>query len=64
MQRLLEKLQMAVAWKLPRSIAYWTAIRVGAHATQGQYSNQVVPDLKFMDALKRWEETDAKTKAA
>jgi len=30
-------------------------IEVGAHATQGQYSNQEVPALTFMDALKRWE---------
>ena len=50
-----EKLLMWLAWRMPRSLAYWCAIRVGAHATQGQYGNQVVPDLKFMDALQRWD---------
>jgi hypothetical protein len=50
-----DKLLMWLAWRIPRSLAYWCAIRLGAHATQGQYSNQVVPDLKFMDALNRWD---------
>ena len=51
-----EKLQMFIVWHcLPKSIVYWSAIRVGANATQGDYSNQVVPDLLFIDALKRWE---------
>lgn len=49
-----EKFSRAVAFMLPKSIAYWCAIRVGAHATQGQYSDQEVPALTFMDALKRW----------
>ncbi len=31
-------------------------MRVEAHATQGKYSNQVVPDLTFMDAMERWED--------
>lgn len=50
-----ERLRRWIAWRMPRSIAYWCAVRVGAHATQGPYSNQEVPALLFMDALKRWE---------
>ena len=50
-----EKLLIFIAWKLPKSIVYWCSIRLGVNATQGNYSNQVVPDLLFMDALKRWE---------
>ena len=49
-----EKIWMWIAWRLPRALTYWCAIRVGAHATQGLYSDQEVPELKFMDALKRW----------
>ena len=49
-----EKLLMWIAWHLPRSLVMWCAMRVGAHATTGKYSSQVVPDLKFMDAMKRW----------
>lgn len=54
-ERAIEKLTMAVAWALPKRLAYWCAIRVISHATTGEYGNQVVPDLHAMDALKRWE---------
>ena len=49
-----EKLLIFIAWHLPKSVVYWCSIRLGAYATQGNYENQVVPDLLFMDALKRW----------
>lgn len=49
-----EKFMLKLAWMLPRKLVYWCAIRVGANTTQGDYSNQVVPDLTFIDALKRW----------
>lgn len=54
--RWVEKAQIAVAWAIPEWLAYWCAIRVITHATTGTYSNQVVPDLAAMDALKRWEQ--------
>lgn len=44
-----------IAWALPRDLVMWCAIRLIAHATQGQYSNQIVPELGAMEALKRWE---------
>jgi hypothetical protein len=43
-----------IAWILPRRLIYWCAIRLMAHGTQGQWSNQAVPELTAMDALKRW----------
>jgi hypothetical protein len=49
-----DKIAMKIAWWLPRSIVYWAAIRLGCNATQGKYSDQFVPDLLMMDALKRW----------
>jgi len=55
MHRFKEKLAMKIAWLLPKRVAMWAAIRVGANATQGEYSNQIVPELSFMDALKRWD---------
>jgi hypothetical protein len=51
-----EKVLMLIAWRLPRSLVYWCALRLLAHATQGKYGNQVVPELLAIDALKRWEE--------
>lgn len=50
----MEKLTMKLAWMMPRRLVYWCAIRLFAHATQGRYSDQVVPDLTAADALKRW----------
>lgn len=46
--------QMA-AWDLHPDIVYWCAIRLMAHATQGPYGNQIVPELNFIEALQRWE---------
>jgi hypothetical protein len=46
---------MKLAWLLPKRVAMWAAIRVGVHATTGDYSSQVVPELAFTDALQRWE---------
>ena len=45
---------MKLAWWMPKTLTYWCAIRLMAHATQGPYSTQVVPDLTAMDALTRW----------
>jgi hypothetical protein len=53
-RRLAEKLQMFIAWRCPKWLVKWCAIRLMAHATQGQYSNQEVPALTAMDALNRW----------
>jgi hypothetical protein len=53
--RLSERVSQFVVWRLlPRQVVYWAAIRLMAHATQGKYSTQVVPELTAMDALKRW----------
>jgi len=49
-----EKIIMSIVWALPRRLIYWCAIRFGAHATTGKYSNTVVPELTFTDALNRW----------
>jgi len=50
-----ERAIMALVWKLPKPVVKWAAVRVGAHATTGDYANQIVPELTFMDALKRWD---------
>lgn len=55
LQELKENIYIWIAWHLPRTLVLWCAIRLGAHATQGAWSNQVVPDLLFMDALSRWD---------
>ena len=52
--KLSEKVAMWLVWQLPRRLVYWCAIRLVAHATTGDYSNTVVPDLSAMDAIRRW----------
>ncbi|WP_316200930.1 MULTISPECIES: hypothetical protein [unclassified Bradyrhizobium] len=52
--QVLDEIAMKLAWLLPRKVIYWATIRLGAHATQGQYSNQVVPELRFFEAIERW----------
>lgn len=52
-----EKVAIFIAWRMPKSLVMWCSIRLMANATQGKYSNQIVPDLLAMDALKRWETT-------
>ena len=49
-----EKLYQWLAWALPRRLVMWCAIRLGANATQGKYSDQELPELGFMDAIQRW----------
>ena len=51
-----EKLQMWVAWSLPKWLVMWAAVRLIAHATTGKYGTTVVPELSAMDALKRWDD--------
>lgn len=41
---------------LPRQLVYFAAIRLIAHGTTGKYGATVVPDLRAMEALKRWGE--------
>lgn len=40
------------AYRLPRRVVYFAAIRVGAHATgSSEHQSTEVPELKFIDAL-------------
>jgi hypothetical protein len=52
----MEKLYTWLAFKVPRKLVYWCAIRLMVHATTGKHQNQVVPELLAMDALERWEQ--------
>jgi hypothetical protein len=56
MSRIRERILIRIAWALPSGLVYWAAIRLIAHATQGQHERTVVPELTAMDALRRWGE--------
>lgn len=50
-----ERVWIWIAGLLPRPLVYWASIRLGACVTTGKYGSTVVPELGFMEALKRWE---------
>lgn len=55
LRRPLQRLLLWFVWRLPRSLVMWCYIRVGAHATTGQFSNTIVPEIGMMEALARWD---------
>lgn len=53
--RLLEKFQVWVAWKMPHWLVKWCSVRLMAHATAtDEYCHILVPDLTCVDALRVW----------
>lgn len=51
-----ERIMLWLAWRVPKDLAYWCAVRVMSHATTGNYAYQLVHGLLAVDALKRWDE--------
>jgi hypothetical protein len=51
-----EKIFTWIAWRLPKTLAMWTFIRVASYGTVGKYGNQHPDELSIMDALQRWNE--------
>ena len=49
-----ERFAIWLAWRLPKPLVYWAAVRLMSHATVGLHSNQVVSDLSALAALQRW----------
>jgi hypothetical protein len=54
-----ERLWMWVAWRLPRQLAYWAALRVIVVATAGRHGATDPGELDVMEALRRWERSGA-----
>ena len=51
----MEKLQMWIAWKMPRWLVKWCAVRLMAHGSAADETCHIeVPDLTCVDALRRW----------
>lgn len=49
-----EKMFIYVAWKLPKRLCYWIAVRLFAHATTGKYGETVASELTLFEAVERW----------
>lgn len=52
LRRTVDLAAMTAASKLPARIRYWTFIQVGSKAMS---TNDIVPDVRFMDLLKNTE---------
>lgn len=50
-----ERMLIWLAWKLPRRLVYWCAVRLLAAATVPPHGDQVVPELTGLLALTQWE---------
>jgi len=55
-QQLEEKFYFWLAWKIPRKLAYYATVRLGAHATQGKYGSQIVSELTVLESMDRWDD--------
>ncbi len=53
-KRLVDDILREIAWRLPRRLVYYCAIRVQVHAS-AIYSTIPVPDLTVLDTLKAWD---------
>ena len=54
MERNIDRLFKWLAWKFPKRLVTWCAVRMFSHAIAGQYSSQVTGDLRAIEALQRW----------
>lgn len=40
--------------RLPKKLIYFCTMQLGAEVTTGRYGNTIVPELTFVDAVKRY----------
>lgn len=51
----LDGLAMWLAWKLPRNVVKWCAVRVAVHGCTGKWADQSPPTITVAEMLDRWE---------
>ena len=56
--KIMDKIKLWIANRLPKWLVYWATIRLLAHVTGNKYSDTLVPELTVMDALERWEKNN------
>jgi hypothetical protein len=53
--RMIDNFYLWFVWKLPHKLVYWCGIRLGAHASTGQWGADNITTVKFFEVLNRWE---------
>ena len=56
MFQIMNRLQVWIAWHLPKGVVRWCFFRMTAHASQGQYGNEDVVNMTWNTIADRWEE--------
>ena len=55
LRRSVDDLCLTVAGMLPPRLVYWATIQAMAETTTGEYGSTVVPELRAMEVLKRYD---------
>lgn len=50
----IDRLLMNLAWKMPKRLVSWCAVRVWVNASTGKWSDEEVLGIRFVEALDRW----------
>jgi len=45
-----------LAWRLPRKLVYYCAVRLMAYATTGRWGHEFPDQVRMMKALERWDQ--------
>lgn len=53
-RKLVEKICISLAWKLPKKLVYWCGVRMGAYITTGQFGSCSIEDFTIPEMLRRW----------
>lgn len=48
------KFWLWLADRMPKTLVYYCAVRIAAHAAGPAHPEQVVPELTMLEALERW----------
>ncbi len=54
LNKIKEKVLMAIVWSLPKVLVKWAYVRVVAHATTGKYEKTELPGLDVVEVIQRW----------
>ena len=54
MNHFIERLKVAIVWRLPHWLVYWCIIRAIAWATTGEWSGEVMGKATGVQVLDRW----------
>ena len=58
-----DKIYCWLAWKLPKNLVKWCAVRLMTNASVGKHSSMVMSEITCIQALQAWTDTSLKIAA-